>query len=247
MTRKTAFVLLIISALVVCAPVSSRAQDYPSPGGYVNDYAGVMSPGVKTELENLLTKVDNATTAEVAIVTVSSVRPLTIERYAVELFGRWGIGKRGKDNGVLILAAIADREVRIEVGYGLEGALTDLESSAIIRNYMVPNFQRGDYDSGLKAAALIVSKIISEEYGVEIDPSLDRVDVSRATQEGSPLGALGTLVLFIVIFGFRFGPMFFLMGRGGGYWSSGSGGSFGGGFGGFGGGFSGGGGASGRW
>lgn len=245
--RRAVFLLLTVFAVLTYSPLQAREARYPSPYGYVNDYASVISDDIRLRLESLLRKVEDSTTAQVAIVTVSSTEPLTIEQYAVELFERWGIGVKGKDNGVLLLAAINDRNFRIEVGYGLEGALTDLESSLIIEQHIIPNFRKGDYDSGFAAAALIVSKIISEEYGIRIDPSLDNISIPRGQRETSPLGGLGTLLFFIMVFGFRFGPMFFLMGRGGGYWSGGSGGSFGGGFGGFGGGLSGGGGASGRW
>ncbi|MGD2279349.1 MAG: TPM domain-containing protein [Candidatus Omnitrophota bacterium] len=221
---------------------------FPSPAGYVNDYAGVLSREARSQLENLSTQIEQKTTAEIAIVTVRTTAPLTIEQYAVELFQKWGIGKKGNDNGILLLVAVDDRKVRIEVGYGLEGAVTDLQSKIIIQDLIVPAFKRGDFGLGISSGALALAKLVSAEYGVQIDlgKQMATVPTGRRARR-SPLGSLITLLFFMLIFGFRFGALFFLMGSGGGYWSGGSGGSFGGGFGGFGGGMSGGGGASGSW
>ena len=247
--RKVAAVFLIF---VFCFAgfQTCQAQEvrFPSPRGFVNDYAGVMSPETKSQLEALFKLLEKKTGAEIAIVTVNTTSPLTIEQYAVELFQKWGIGKEGKDNGILILVATADRKVRIEVGYGLEGAVTDLQSKIIIQDLMVPAFKKSGYDLGISSGAVMLVKLVRDEYGVDLDlKELEVIAPVHARKKGSPLGSLLTLLFFILIFGFRFGTLFFLMGRGGGYWSGGSSGSFGGGFGGFGGGMSGGGGASGSW
>jgi uncharacterized protein len=247
--RKVISVLLV---LVFCFAgfLSSQAEDvrFPSPAGFVNDHAGVLSPGIKSQLEGVLTQFERKTGAEIAVLTVNSTQPLTIEQYAVELFQKWGIGKKGKDNGILILVAAGDRKVRIEVGYGLEGAVTDLQSKMIIEDLMVPAFKKGDYDTGIAAAAATLAKIVANEYGVEFDLKKQGMTMPvRTRPKKSPLGSLFTLLFFMLIFGFRFGTLFFLMSGRGGYWSGGSGGSFSGGFGGFGGGMSGGGGASGSW
>ncbi len=182
-----------------------------------------------------------------AVVTVKTTSPLTIEQYAVELFQKWGIGKKGADNGILVLVAVADRKVRIEVGYGLEGAVTDLESKMIIEDYMIPAFKKGAYDAGVSACVVSLAKLISAEYGVKLAVDTKLAGAPGRARRASAGGGLLTLLLFILIFGFRFGTIFFLMGSGRGYWSGGGRGSFGGGFGGFGGGLSGGGGASGSW
>jgi uncharacterized protein len=237
-------VVIFLAGHIVCTAQDVR---FPSPKGFVNDYAGMLSGGARQKLENFLVGFERKTGAEIAVVTVNTTSPLTIEQYAVELFQKWGIGKKGKDNGILLLAALADRKVRIEVGYGLEGAVTDLQSKVIIEELVVPNFKKGDYDKGITSATVVLAKIVADEYGVELDFKEQGIEVpTRGRRKGSPLGSLFTLLFFMLIFGFRFGTMFFLM-SGGGYWSGGSRGSFGGGFGGFGGGMSGGGGASGSW
>ncbi|MFH1664847.1 MAG: TPM domain-containing protein [Candidatus Omnitrophota bacterium] len=248
--KKAANILSIILVCVCAARVCAAAEArFERPAGYVNDYAGVLSRGAKAEIEALLGEVEKKTTAEVAVVTVKTTSPLTIEQYAVELFRKWGIGKKGADNGVLLLLAVSDRRVRIEVGYGLEDAITDADSSIIIDRLMVPAFQKGGYDLGIASGVVPLVKIIRDKYGVQLDISRGMPETPDMPARGgaSAAGSLLTLLFFILIFGFRFGSLFFLMGSGGGYWSGGGRGSFGGGFGGFGGGSSGGGGASGSW
>ena len=245
-------VLAVLLVFLFCFGIvlSCGAQEvrFPSPRGFVNDFAGVLSPGAKAELEGLSKLVEEKTTAEIVVVTVDSTAPLTIEQYAVELFQKWGIGKKGTDNGILVLVSVKDRKVRIEVGYGLEGAVTDLQSKIIIQDLMIPQFKKGDFSMGVAQGVVMLTKLVRDEYGVELDLSEVKIATSvRGKRKASPLGSLLTLLFFMMIFGFRLGPLLFLMGGGGGYWSGGSSGSFGGGFGGFGGGMSGGGGASGSW
>jgi len=248
MKTKIISVLFIAICFSLFSISSAEEVRLLTPTGFVNDYAGVLPSNSRMQIEGLLREIENKTTAEVSVVTVRTTRPLTIEQYAVELFGKWGIGKKEKDNGVLILVATDDRKVRIEVGYGLEGAITDLQSKMIIEEMMVPAFRKGDYSLGISAASVMLAKLIGAEYGVDIDldAKMAQIPLQRQKKKSSPLGSLITLLFFMLIFGIRLGPLFFIMGSGN-YWSSGSGGSFGGGFGGFGGGFSGGGGASGSW
>src|SRR5687768_7244828 len=105
----------------------------PKMEGPVNDLAGVLAPEAEQAIKSRIRAVEAATTAEIAVVTVRSLEGETVETYANRLFNQWGIGKKGKDNGVLILAAIEDRKIRIEVGYGLEGTLPDGRCGQIIR------------------------------------------------------------------------------------------------------------------
>ena len=98
---------------------------FPRPSGHVNDFAGVLTADDRAYLENFLRSVERDTTAEVVVVTVTSLDGMTIEEYANRLFADWGIGTKARDNGVLLLVAPAERQVRIEVGYGLEGSLPD--------------------------------------------------------------------------------------------------------------------------
>jgi uncharacterized protein len=235
----------------------AQEVEFPSPRGYVNDYAGVLSAQTAQHIDSLCRQVESKTTAQIAVLIVRSTKPLEIEQYAVEIFEKWGIGSKDKDNGLLLLVAIDDRSVRIETGYGLEGAIPDAIASNIIYQTIIPEFKQARYERGLLMAMLSIADIIAGEYNVSLDLSEDLSGI-RASQEeeASPLTIFITIIFFIIIFGMRSGLLFyFILGsagrRRGGYWyGSGMGGSrggFGGGFGGFGGGFSGGGGATGRW
>lgn len=247
----------------MASSVHAREVKFPLPQGFINDYAGILPPTQRARIENILDQVEKKTTAEISVVTVKTTSPLSVEQYAVRLFEAWGIGKKGKDNGILILVASGDRKMRIEVGYGLEGAVTDLESNQIINGYMTPYFKKGDYFSGIYAGVVLIAGLIEKEYGVKLDLNEQDIDVVKRVshRRSSPLGSLFSLLFFIMIFGFRLGPLFFIMSGNSRkrYWYSGGGGSYGGGFGGFGGGssgggfggfgggFSGGGGSSGGW
>jgi len=139
----------------------SEKGDY-EPRGYVNDFASVLTSKDIVALKALCSDLEKETTVEMAIVTVNTTNPKSIGEYAGELFSEWGIGKKDKDNGVLILLAVQDRKVRIEVGYGLEGVILDNFANSIIEEVMVPELKKGQYYTGLKEAAkVIVSKIKS--------------------------------------------------------------------------------------
>jgi len=135
--------------------VAVNVYAYYSPGdptGYVNDYAGVLSQSEHQNLEQKLKEFEKETTNEIAVVTISSLKGDTIENFAVQLFEEWGIGKKGKDNGVLLLVAMNEKQVRLEVGYGLESSLTDAQSYWIINNVITPSFKKGDYYEGVDGA-----------------------------------------------------------------------------------------------
>ncbi|MBU0683466.1 MAG: TPM domain-containing protein [Candidatus Omnitrophica bacterium] len=243
------FSVLVIGCLFCVNVFCGENINFPKPAGFVTDTAGIIPQKDKIRIETLAYDVEKQTQIEIAVVTIETTSPYTIEQYAVKLFSAWGIGKKGKDNGILVLVASLDRKVRIEVGYGLEGVITDLHSKLIISDLILPYFRQGDYGLGVLSGTVAIAQTISKEYNVEFSSYPDSQIVKKASQvkKGSAGGSLLTLLFFLLIFGFRFGTMFFLMSTRPGYWSGGSGGSFGGGFGGFGGGMSGGGGASGGW
>jgi uncharacterized protein len=228
-----------------------------APDGYIYDGARLLQESDKVKLTKLFAILQNKTSAQVGIVTVESTQPEPIESYAVELFQRWGIGQKGKNNGVLLLVARDDKSLRIEVGYGLEGAIPDILCKNIISNIIVPRFKAADYSGGILKGATAIVSLIAKEYNVAITGEessvLDQVGSSSKDQELVWIILFFVLVIIILIFmsGGSSGGGY----RGGGYWYGGSTGGFGGGFGGgssggfggFGGGISGGGGASGRW
>ncbi len=146
-------------------PALSAEVDYPDYSAFVNDYAGVLDSQWQSKIEELITKVESDTGAEIAVAIIDSLQGLTIEEYAVELFEKWGIGKAREDNGVLLLIAIQERKLRIEVGYGLEGAITDIEAGNIINNSITPYFKQGDYNTGVYEGVAAIANEIYEEYG----------------------------------------------------------------------------------
>lgn len=159
----------ILLALFFAAPLFAFAYSSPGkPTGFVNDFAGVLSVEQKASLEQMLLGNKQATGNEITVVTVQSLGGDTVENYAVQLFKEWGIGQKGKDTGALLLIAIGDRTMRIEVGYGLEPTLTDAISSRIIRNSITPQFKEGKYYEGIAAG---VEQMVAATKGEALAPA----------------------------------------------------------------------------
>ena len=166
-------ITVILTAILIFLPAfgSNGAGLYPSatPEFFVNDFAGVLSRDTKENIIRIGKSLEELTTAQVAVVTVDTLDGQDIDSYANGLFRQWGIGQKDKNNGVLILNAVKDRMLRIEVGYGLEGALTDIETAKIRKEYMNPYLSQGDYNSGLLSGYIAVVNEVAEEYGVSMD------------------------------------------------------------------------------
>jgi len=153
---------VVLSLLLI--PLFSFAYTNPgSPTGFVNDYAKVLSPADKANLESKLSAFNAGTGNQVAVVIIPSLGGDTIENFANKLFADWKIGNKKLDNGALILVAIQDREIRIEVGYGLEPTLTDITTSHIISDTITPEFKKGNYALGLSAGIDQIEKVIGGE------------------------------------------------------------------------------------
>jgi len=155
--------------LLFFSPIYGVEIDYPNYTGYVNDFAGILDNAYKSDLEALIASIEQNTGAEIVIVTVDTIEGITIEEYAVELFEMWGIGKADEDNGLLIVVALMERQVRIEVGYGLEGVITDLEAGRVIDEIIVPNFKNQKYNHGIYDAVVTISNQIYGEEEMVID------------------------------------------------------------------------------
>ena len=226
-------------------------EAFPALNGRVVDQAGILSPTARVDLEGKLATLENKSGIQLVVATVSSLGGQEIEPYANDLFRAWKLGEAKKDNGVLFLIAPNEHRVRIEVGYGLEGTLTDAISKVIIVNAVAPKFKAGDFSGGVsRGVDDIITVLTTDSSEWQKKPDLRSEDAP--TTFDSIAGLLFVLlILFIVIrYGNRgslLGNMIVLsssMNRGGGF--SGGGFSDGGGFSG-GGGSSGGGGASGSW
>lgn len=239
--------------LLLVAQVSSAQTGLPKPSSFVNDYAGIINSETKTKLERILSSFEGATKIEISVVTVPTLNGSPMDDYANELFKEWRIGKRSENNGLLVIVAPNDRKARIEVGYGLEGAINDALAGRIQDETMLPWFKNGDYSTGIFNGAIESIRILNIKYalGLNIDDinTAGLIHINNHNKRtSSPLSVIFKIIIFIIAaIVFIRNPwlfLFFLMSSGG----RGSGGGFGGGgFGGFGGGLSGGGGASRSW
>lgn len=248
--------------LVTLAVGNVSAQDFPaqpSPPRLVNDFAGLMTPSQEERLEAKLTEFDRQTSTQIAVVTVDDLQGYDAGDYAQRLHDKWGVGRSGKNNGILILVkpktTDSKGEVFISVGYGLEGVVPDITAGRIIDSEMLPSFMDGDMYTGIDRAADVLMGLTKGEF------TADQYNSKKNT--GDFAGAIIMLIIFFIIVsianrsskhrndddnnssGGRGGwipPIIIGGGRGGGGF-----GGFGGGFGGFGGGSSGGGGGGRSW
>jgi uncharacterized protein len=239
------------------------AQELPKPVGFVNDFAGIIDEASERKIQAIAGKLQEVSGAEIAVVSVENLQPYgSIEEYSIELAEQWKVGQKGEDNGIIMLIAMEEREVRLEVGYGLEGAIPDSLAGNILENSIIPPLKRGNYGEGFLKGTEAVAGLIAEEYGFDMgDLSLGESERyrggapagGRRESEGIPFGLFVFIFLFFFGGGRLFWPILFLSsisGRRhyrGGFGSSGMSGFGGGGFSGFGGGGFGGGGASGSF
>ena len=152
-----------LGVAIVGAVLSSAADAaVPNPIGLVNDFANVIDDRREADIDALVRDVARTTSAEIAVVTVPSLEGKSIEQYAHQLFNAWGIGKKGTNNGVLVLVAPSSRTMRIEVGYGLEAVLPDGLAGEIIRSTFVPRFRDGDYTTGILDGVTRIAAIVRE-------------------------------------------------------------------------------------
>ena len=258
-----------VLVLLLAVLAATEAAEIPAPRGYVNDYADMISSSVKANLTAKLKAFEETDSTQFVILTVPSLGGEPVEDFSIKVAEAWKIGQKGKDNGILFLVSKEDRKMRIEVGRGLEGKLTDLMAGRIIDLVVKPKFRAGDYDGGFTAGVSAVIDATRGEFAA--DRRAPRATYVPYAGGLSPWVAFLILIGIFIIFaavarshdrrekelrsrgrrreGSRGGFPFFPGGYYGGGWSSGGGGSGSGSGGGFsgGGGSFGGGGASGDW
>ena len=255
--------LVAVGWLLICAQAFAQSTPkFPALTGRVVDQAQLLEPAKEAELTEKLAAFERDTTDQLVVVTVDSLQGREIEDYGYQLGRAWGIGQKDGDNGVLLIVAPNERKVRIEVGYGLEGVMTDALSALIIHDQILPAFRNGGYERGISSG---VDAIITQ---LSLDPAEAQARASKAVAP-APAKPIGAAVVIGIIFLFLFLSMVGAASRGrrrgggngiapvlvwiaaealsggrggGGGWGGGGGGGFGGGGGGFGGG-----GASGGW
>lgn len=233
----------------------AAAANIPDPVGdiYVQDFAHVLSDNEKNELTELGKYLDDHTQAQIAVLTINSLENEAVEEYALEAFRQYGLGDAEKDNGVLLLLAPKEHKIRVEVGYGLEGALPDGKVGRILDSYAIPYLEQDEINLAITNTYKQLFNEVSKEYSLDKQADAEGVEYSQ-TESLSPLSVLIFILIFagIIFMDFRFlGGAFTLsllrmlaaiLNRGGG-----GGGGFGGGPRSGGGGSSGGGGASRSW
>lgn len=233
----------------------SQIPDKPNPPRLVNDFAGMLKESERTALENKLVAYDDSTSTQIVIVTVNNLGGDEVAHFAYTLGDKWGVGRKHKDNGLVILVSKETRDINISPGKGLEGAIPDAYCRRIIDNILVPAFREGQYYNGLNEATDVIIKLAAGEFVNDVSEEPTHV----------PVVLIIIIVIIVLIILSRIfrnnnrgggyigrrgwsGPVFFPGSFGGGFGGFGGGSSFGGGgFGGFGGGSFGGGGASGKW
>ena len=251
---------ILIAMLFLTTIAYAEESAYPARTGFVNDYAAILPSELESRLENLCIEVLQKCDATIAVALVSTLKDLTVEEYATGLYEAWGVGEAGEDRGVLMLLAVRDRKVRMEVGYGLEGLLNDGKVGAILDSYVVPSLRNDAWEEGVTRGVAALAQEIAGDAGVELD---GRIALPRRDSEaGIPIGMILFFIILVILIaranrdggGSGWGGGGAIGGpwvggspyrrryRGGGFGGFGGGG--GGGFGGFGGGMSGGGGAS---
>lgn len=249
--------LIAVLALFLCSSIF--AASVPQLKGRVNDYANIINSRDESEISSYLESLENSTGIQLTVLTVPSLGGENIASYAIKVAEKWEIGRRGKDDGALLVVAMQEHDIRIEVGYGLEDKLTDAKCGLIIRNVMIPEFKNGNYSKGILKGIQNMGGIASDNAEL-VSKSVMKEDTDDSL-EGFIFVILWLIVFFVIISSkggiFKWIILSNMMGGGrghhhGGYGSFGGssfrGGGFGGG-GGFhgGGGHFGGGGASGHW
>lgn len=243
--RRIALLFLLLPTLLWVGSAAAEVK-FPSLSGRVVDNANLLSQSTRYQLTELLQQHEKETSNQIVVVTLPDLQGLTIEEYGYQLGRHWKIGQKGKDNGVLLMVAPGERTVRIDVGYGLEGALTDALSANIIHTKILPYFRQGNFDAGVVNGTESIIAAIKNEYVPE--PTESKRDRQLALLVGIFLLFIMLQIFGASVLGSPASSGTFRRGRYGGYYGGGGfgGGYSGGGFGGGGGSF-GGGGASGGW
>ncbi|GAB4395474.1 MAG: hypothetical protein OHK0053_03640 [Microscillaceae bacterium] len=200
-----------------------RAQEIPprpEPSRFVNDFANLLQAVEMEALEIKLRNYQDSTSTQIAIVIIPSLNGQAIESYSVQLAQSWGIGQEGKDNGLLILMAVQDRKVRIEVGYGLEDRLPDLAAKSVIDRYMIPNFKEARYYNAFEEATSAIISYLSGAFMVEDGDKVSRTSTSTKSIDEFLINTMVLTIVFIFII-IVFALAFSRRGRRGGTYSSG--------------------------
>lgn len=222
--------ITLTTALVGCGAKESIKVPEVQQDVFVYDQDECINNEIEVEINFMIKELKEKTDAEIAVVSVTSLNGYTIEGYANELFNSLGIGKKGEDNGVLLLFSKSDERVRLEIGRGLEGCLNDSKCGRILDDYFVPYREQGDYTNGARNTIIAVINVIAEEYQVELD-NVGEVEVKDEEDEVPIWVYIVVLILIIIVSVLKASVSDSSYGGGysGGFSSGRSGGGFGGG------------------
>lgn len=162
--------LFFIFLALLLLPFMVRAAVIPALQGRVNDYAGLLSPRGQQQIEGLLADLERTDSTQVVVLTVPTLDGEPVEGYSIRVAESWRIGQKGLDNGAILLIVKQERKIRIEVGRGLEGKLTDLQAGRIIRDEIAPFLKRGEFDAGITAGVSAIAKAVRGEYSASERP-----------------------------------------------------------------------------
>jgi uncharacterized protein len=194
MQTKVVFKILCGILMLILLPQLVFALEVPPLRGHVNDYANMLSPAVSERLEQALTSFENSDSTQIVVLTVNSLEGENLEEYSIKVAEAWRIGQAKLDNGAILLVAKQERKIRIEVGRGLEGVLTDLTSGRIIRGDISPHFKRNDYDAGITAGVSSIMQVVRGEY--QAQPR----DLKQGKKSAEPVFTLLVFLLVAVVF-----------------------------------------------
>jgi uncharacterized protein len=197
----------LLFALLLMGVWAQRVQEVPNPrhtGGWVTDMAGILNAQQQRQLNQMIDELEHETGAEMAVVILQRTLDAEPKAFATELFNRWGIGKKGENNGVLVLVALQQRRIEVETGYGIEGILPDSEIGMLLQEMVVPAFQRGDYGGGLIALVRELSQRIRDRSSGSYSPH-----ATPTPPDALPIGSV--LMLALAIAGGTGALVWFLM------------------------------------
>lgn len=194
--RKSKRYYLLLIFFLLSLPLTAYSLDVPRLQGYVNDYAGMISSPAKSKIEDELRAFEQSDSTQIVILTIPSLEGENLEEFSIKVGETWKIGQQGKDNGILFIVSNQERRIRVEVGRGLEGSLTDLMAGRIIDQVIKPRFKQGDFDGGFIAGVSAIINATRGEFQAEERPAQRR-------QSGFPpfLTFLMFLGIFTLIFG----------------------------------------------
>lgn len=188
------FVLAIMISIPLAVPIKAVALQVPELKGRVSDYADMISASTEDQIKALLADLERTDSTQIAVLTIDSLKGDSLEDFSIRVAEKWKIGQKGSDNGAILIIVKNDRLIRIEVGYGLEGKLTDLISGRIIRNIITPQFRMGRFDQGISDAVAAMADVVRGEYKAvrPVGRGRDR------HEDGAPV-ALTAIALFFFI------------------------------------------------